>query len=88
MAHEALSLIKNICALHGAMFSLIESYKCVNTSVVSALCFRTPMTYPISRGASAPKAFVTSLIDKSIFCSNEVSMKASTGARDVRVESV
>lgn len=82
-------MIKNVCALHRAMFSLIVSYKCVNSSVVSALCFWTPMAYPISRVSyTAPKAFVSSLIDKSIFCSNDVTKRASRGARDVRVEGV
>lgn len=72
------------------MFSLILSYKCVNSSVVSALCFQTPMTYPISRGVSdaAPKAFVSSLIDKSNFYSNDVTKRTSRGARDVGVEGV
>lgn len=58
--------------------------------MVSAPRFLTPTTYAVSRGASdpAPKAFVTSLIDKSIFGSKEVAKKASRGARDVGVEGV
>lgn len=48
------------------------------------------MTYPISRGVSdaAPKAFVSSLIDKSNFYSNDVTKRTSRGARDVGVEGV